>query len=139
MLVVEFAAAFVIILVLGYIVPAGRYYYCYHVRRGPENDGLRIQSRRPRPGQVWEEIRLSLGSIVIIAGVAMLLVEMYRAGWTSLYWPLTAYPLWYFPLSVFLCAVVHDTFFYWSHRFMHWRPVFPYFHLGHDHFVTPTP
>jgi lathosterol oxidase len=137
--VVEFAAAFVIILVLGYVVPAGRYYYFYHVRRGPEKAGLRIQTRRPRPGQVWEEIRMSIGSVAIFAGVAMLLVELTKAGWTSLYWPLSAYPLWYFPVSIFLCAVVHDTFFYWSHRFMHWRPVFPYFHLGHHHFVTPTP
>jgi len=40
---------------------------------------------------------------------------------------------------LFLCMVMHDTIFYWSHRFMHWRPVFPYFHRGHHRFVTPMP
>jgi len=139
MLIVEFAVAFLFILVLGYLVPAGRYYYWYHVRQTPATESLRIQRRRPPPGQVWQEMQLSLVTVVIFAAMATFLFELYKVGRTSLYWPLLARPLWYFPLSVFLCAVVHDTYFYWTHRFMHWRPVFPYFHLGHHRFVTPTP
>lgn len=41
MRVVEFVIAFVVILVLGYLVPAGRYYHWYHVRHSPENEALR--------------------------------------------------------------------------------------------------
>src|SRR5690606_27138845 len=37
------------------------------------------------------------------------------------------------------CMLLHDTYFYWTHRFMHWKPVFKYFHLGHHRSVSPTP
>src|SRR5262245_25255094 len=113
MLIIEFVVAFLFILVLGYLVPAGRFYYWYHVRRTPANESLRIQRRRPPPGQVWQEIRLSLVTVVIFAAMATLLFELFKAGRTSLYWPLYDRPLWYLPVSVFLCAAIHDTYFYW--------------------------
>lgn len=135
----EFAAIFVIILVLGYLAPAGRYYYWYYVRTRPENEKLRIQSRRPSKGQIWREVKMSLVTVLIFAIMATGLFELYKAGWTRVYLRLRDYPLWYFPASVFLCLVFHDTYFYWTHRFMHWRPVFKYFHHGHHTSVTPTP
>lgn len=139
MLAVEFLVAFLFILILGYIVPAGRYYYWYHLRHDPANDALRIQHRTATTKQIWREIQLSVVTVVVFAMVATILWQFYKAGRTSIYWPITERPLWYFPVSIFLCAIVHDTYFYWSHRFMHWRPVFPYFHLAHHRSVTPTP
>jgi sterol desaturase/sphingolipid hydroxylase (fatty acid hydroxylase superfamily) len=35
--------------------------------------------------------------------------------------------------------VIHDTYFYWTHRFMHWRPVFKYMHAAHHRSISPTP
>jgi sterol desaturase/sphingolipid hydroxylase (fatty acid hydroxylase superfamily) len=132
----EFAVIFAVILVLGYIVPCARYYYWYYVRPNPEQ---KIQARQPTRDQIRREVELSVLSIFIFSVMATMLVEMYKLGWTSIYWRFRDWPLWYFPVSVFLCMVAHDTFFYWSHRFMHWQPVFKYFHAGHHKSISPTP
>jgi sterol desaturase/sphingolipid hydroxylase (fatty acid hydroxylase superfamily) len=97
-----------------------------------------IQNRWPTHEGIQREIRLSLVTIAIFAAMGTVLYEMYLADLTSVYRPFSKYPI-YFPLSVLLCALLHDTYFYWTHRLMHWRPLFKYMHAGHHRSVTPTP
>lgn len=139
MLLVEFIGVFLFILVLGYLVPAGQFYYAYYVRRNPSKEQLRIQDRRPSREQVRREIRMSVISIVIFAVMGTGLVQLYKAGMTGIYRDIREYPLYYLPISFFLCLFFHDTYFYWTHRFMHWRPVFKYTHVGHHRSISPTP
>jgi lathosterol oxidase len=139
LLAMEFAASFAFILVLGYLLPAGQFYYLYHVRQSPQHEAQRIQHRRPTQGQIWREVRMSLVSILIFAIGATALIELYKAGHTSIYLRFSEYPLWYLPVSFALCLIFHDTFFYWSHRFMHWQPVFKHTHAGHHRSISPTP
>ena len=135
-LLFEFAAFFAFILLFGYLWPAGQFYYKYHVRA--RADRQPIQERRPTPAQIRREILLSIQTIVIFALGATVLYELYKAGKTSIYQPFYAYPI-YFPISIVLCLLAHDTYFYWTHRFMHWKPVFKYMHVGHHKSVSPTP
>lgn len=138
-LATEFAAIFLFILVFGYLLPCGQSYYAYFVRTDPEKERRRIQERRPTKRGIRREVKLSLQTIAIFSILGTGLFEMYKAGMTSIYRDITLYGLWYLPLSFFLCLVIHDTFFYWTHRFMHWRPVFKYFHAGHHKSVSPSP
>jgi sterol desaturase/sphingolipid hydroxylase (fatty acid hydroxylase superfamily) len=78
-------------------------------------------------------------TILIFAAMSTGLFEMYKAGHTSIYRNLRAYPLYYLPASLVISLFIHDAYFYWLHRFMHWRPVFKYLHLGHHLSVSPTP
>jgi sterol desaturase/sphingolipid hydroxylase (fatty acid hydroxylase superfamily) len=135
----QFVCIFLIILVFGYILPAGQLYVRYHVLRKPENEERRIQERRPTRAQTWREIRFSLLSIAIFAVMGTGLFHLWRAGWTAIYTNIREYPLWYLPVSFLLSLFVFDTYFYWLHRFMHWRPVFPYAHREHHRSVSPTP
>ena len=139
MLFVEFLGFFLFILIPGYIVPAGYFYYMYHVRHDPAHEPYRIQDRYPAPGQVRREIRMSLVTVCIFAVMATSLFQLYKAGHTSIYLKFHDYPFWYLPLSFALCLLVHDTYFYWTHRFMHWQPVFKYIHAGHHRSISPTP
>lgn len=138
-LILELAGCFLFILVLGYLLPAGKYYYWFYVRQGGGAGPGRIQDRWPSRQDVWREVRLSLQSIAIFALLSTVLVECYKAGYTRIYWRLGEYFPGYLFVSLALCIVIHDTYFYWTHRFMHWRPVFKYFHLGHHRSLTPTP
>jgi sterol desaturase/sphingolipid hydroxylase (fatty acid hydroxylase superfamily) len=138
-LILEFAGCFLFILVLGYLLPAGRYHYRYYVRGSAAHAPQRIQHRWASRKDVWREVKLSLVSILIFAALSTVLVECYKAGYTRVYWHFRDYPYGYFFVSVALCIVIHDTWFYWTHRFMHWRPVFKYFHAGHHRSLTPTP
>lgn len=140
MIALEFFGFFGFILVFGYLLPCGRLYRRYYLHPTPEQEQLRIQKhRRPTSEQIRREVRLSLVTILIFAVLSTGLFELYMAGKTSLYRPLNAYPLWYAPLSFILCLFLQDTYFYWTHRFMHWRPVFKYFHLAHHRSIAPTP
>jgi Delta7-sterol 5-desaturase len=139
MLMLEFVGLFAFILVFGYFLPAGQFYYRYNLGRSPEVESQRIQERLPVCGQIAREVKLSLVSIAIFAAMSTILLELYKAGKTSIYPHIHDYPLWYLPVSFCLCVFLDDTYFYWTHRFMHWRPVFKYFHMAHHRSITPTP
>ena len=91
------------------------------------------------PGQIRREIRMSLATVSIFALMSAGLFELYKAGHTSVYWNLHDYPLVYLPISFLAALFIHDTYFYWTHRFMHTRPVFKYIHVGHHRSISPTP
>ncbi|HEU0065283.1 MAG TPA: sterol desaturase family protein, partial [Flavisolibacter sp.] len=45
----------------------------------------------------------------------------------------------YFFLAFPLMFLIHDTYFYWTHRIMHHRKLFKAFHLVHHQSVNPSP
>ncbi|MCA3340753.1 MAG: sterol desaturase family protein [Roseomonas sp.] len=99
----------------------------------------RIQSRPLRAGQVRREIVYSLRAVAIFALYGLGLLAAYRAGWTALDPDLSAWP-WWWPAVSFLAAILlHDTWFYWIHRAMHLKGIFPLMHAQHHRSVTPTP
>src|SRR6266853_1534804 len=58
---------------------------------------------------------------------------------TQLYWNAAQYGWVYFWLSIPLMIVVHDAYFYWTHRLMHTRALFRTFHGVHHLSTNPTP
>ena len=60
------------------------------------------------------------------------------AGRTLIYTGWTDYPLWYLPVSLFLYLFLHDTWFYWTHRWMHRPAVFRVAHAVHHASRPPT-
>lgn len=139
-ILLAFLALFSFFLIPGYLLPAGYYYWLYHL---PASDAANrpqpLQSRRPTPGQVAREIKLSVLTVAIFAAMSTGVFVLYQHGWTKIYLHWNDYPLWYFFLSIVLCGFIFDTYFYWTHRLMHWRPIFKYVHLGHHRSVSPTP
>lgn len=45
----------------------------------------------------------------------------------------------YFSLSIPLSILVHDAYFYWTHRLMHWRPLYRIAHATHHRSTNPSP
>jgi Delta7-sterol 5-desaturase len=135
----EFTLILLFIVILGYLLPCGHSYYLYFVRMDEGKAKRRIQERRPTNESIRREIKMSIQSMLIFAVMGTGLFQMYKAGMTSIYWDTFAYPWYYIPISFILCFVIQDTVFYWTHRFMHWRPVFKYIHSGHHKSVSPSP
>src|SRR3546814_10666355 len=52
-------------------------------------------------------------------------------GWTLIHTRLSDYPLWWWPCSVLLYLLIHDTWFYWTHRWMHRPALFRRCHAVH--------
>lgn len=101
---------------------------------------------RVRPGlydgltpQIRREIGWSLLSAAIYGIPAGIIGWGWdRHGWTLVYSDWGAYPLWYLPLSLLLYLFLHDTWFYWTHRWMHRPRWFRLAHAVHHASRPPT-
>ena len=108
--------------------------------------GFAFATNRMRPGlyagmarQIRGEIGWSLASCVIYGIPAGLVAWGWQAhGWTLIYTDATARPLWWMPLSLGLYLFAHDTWFYWTHRWMHQPRLFRIAHAVHHASRPPT-
>ncbi|MXO68996.1 fatty acid hydroxylase family protein [Altererythrobacter marinus] len=103
-------------------------------------------TERVRPGlyaglapQIRREIGWSLLSAAIYGVPAGIVAwGWHERGWTLIYSDPQAYPLWAMPLSLFAYLFAHDTWFYWTHRWMHRPRPFRLAHAVHHASRPPT-
>jgi lathosterol oxidase len=103
-------------------------------------------TERVKPGfyaklgpQIRKEIGWSLASAAIYGAPAGVVAWGWQnLGWTRIYGNWTDYPLWYAPISVLAYLFAHDTWFYWTHRYMHRPRPFRIAHAVHHASRPPT-
>ena len=103
-------------------------------------------TRRVRPGlyqgldrQIRQELGWSLASAGIYGAPAGLVAWGWQQhGWTRIYTEVDAYPVWWLPVSLLVYLFLHDTWFYWTHRWMHRPRVFRLAHAVHHASKPPT-
>lgn len=125
------AGAMTLIVALRYLATSGAFAWATSKVRPGLYKGLEPQIRR--------EIGWSLASAAIYGIPAGLVAWGWQQlGWTRIYTDFGAYPLWYAPLSVLLYLFAHDTWFYWTHRWMHRPWLFRRAHAVHHASRPPT-
>ena len=127
------------IIAVRYMIISGLFYWLLWGRRADKVRAIKLMDADPKPGVVASEIRWSLLSSFIYAAPAALVIELWKVGGTAVYMDINAYPLWYLPVSVLLYLFLHDTYFYWTHRLMHLKRLFPIMHRVHHQSRPPTP
>jgi sterol desaturase/sphingolipid hydroxylase (fatty acid hydroxylase superfamily) len=108
--------------------------------------GFAWLTRRRAPGlyagqdrQIRREIFWSLASAGIYGAPAGLVAWGWQEhGWTRIYTDAAAYPLWWLPASVLVYLLLHDAWFYWTHRWMHRPALFRVAHAVHHASRPPT-
>jgi lathosterol oxidase len=134
---ITFVALFAII-ALRYFLVAGLFYWLLW-GRDPQNVlAHRLAKRSPERRVIFHEVSWSMVSSLIYAFPGAIVIEAWKAGHTALYTDMTAYGLWYLPVSIFLYLFLHDTFFYWTHRMMHHPKLFKRMHKTHHMSQNPT-
>lgn len=116
------------------------------VRYAAVSGGFAWLTRRQFPGlyagrdpQIRREIGWSLASAFIYGAPAGLLAWGWQEhGWTRVYTDVSAYPVWWLPVSVLLYLFLHDTWFYWTHRWMHRPAIYKRMHAVHHASRQPT-
>jgi sterol desaturase/sphingolipid hydroxylase (fatty acid hydroxylase superfamily) len=89
--------------------------------------------------QIRREIGWSLASAAIYGVPAGIVAWGWQnRGWTRIYTQVHAFPLWYLPLSILLYLLAHDTWFYWTHRWLHAPAPFRIAHAVHHASRPPT-
>ena len=125
------ALAMTVIVGVRYLLASGGFALATRLRHPGLYSGLDRQMRR--------EIGWSLASAAIYAVPAGVLAWGWQhRGWTRVYTDVHAMPLWYLPVSVFLYLALHDSWFYWTHRWMHRPRPFRLAHAVHHASRPPT-
>lgn len=101
---------------------------------------------RVRPGlyreqsrQIGREIGWSLVSCAITGIPSGIIAWGWRQhGWTRIYDDPASHGWWWLPLSLALYLFLYDTWFYWTHRWMHRPAVFRRVHAIHHASRPPT-
>lgn len=92
-----------------------------------------------RRAQIRGEIGWSLLSAVIYGVPAGVLAWGWQErGWTKIYSGAADYPLWWLPVSVLVYLILHDSWFYWTHRLLHRPRVYRAAHAVHHASRNPT-
>lgn len=122
-----------------YAVFAGGFYAVFYVWKKKSWFHKKIKQAYPANDKVWFEIKHSLISLLIFGLVGGIVIAMRDANLTLMYDDFSEYSLTYFFTSIILFIVLHDTYFYWTHRLMHHPKLFAKVHGVHHQSHNPTP
>jgi Delta7-sterol 5-desaturase len=123
--------AMIAIVAVRYLLTSGGFAWATHARR----PGLYAGQGR----QIRREIGWSLAAAAVYGAPAGLVGWAWAAkGWTRIYADPAVFPLWWLPLSVLVYLLLHDTWFYWTHRAMHRPVLFRSMHAVHHASRPPT-
>jgi len=99
----------------------------------------KIQLRFPVKKDYRREIIYSLVTMCIFAIIPTLILFTSFRNYTQFYKDIHQHSLLYFWLAFPLMFLIHDTYFYWTHRLMHHPKLFKLFHLVHHQSTNPSP
>ncbi len=122
-----------------YLLWAGMAWLFFYILFRRRWAARKIVPESPSPRAMGREIGFSLLTVVIYGAVGTLTILATTRGWTRLYFDLGAHSWAYFWMTIAITIVVHDTYFYWTHRLMHHPRLFRYFHRVHHFSTNPTP
>jgi Delta7-sterol 5-desaturase len=100
---------------------------------------IKIQQKFPRSAEVQQEVFHSLTTAAIFASMGFGVYFLRKMGFGSLYFNISDYGWGYYTCSIISLIVLHDTYFYWTHRLMHHPKLFKIFHKVHHRSHNPTP
>jgi lathosterol oxidase len=121
-----------------YLTMAGALWIVFYVVFRTALSHRRVAKRDPTRGQIVREILHSLRSIAIFGlvwGGTVLIARTFslhlfrgrELGWG------------WFLLTIVAMVLLHDAYFYWTHRLMHHRRLYRFFHHTHHLSTSPTP
>lgn len=99
----------------------------------------KIQSDYTSPAIIRHEISYSFFTLLIHSLAGAFVIFAYHHGYTLVYPEISDFGYWYFAISILLMIIMHDTYFYWTHRFMHLPKIYPKVHRVHHVSLNPSP
>ena len=135
---------FLVVTGLAFMVVIGRYFfiaglfyavfYLWFPRRWKQR---KINDRDYSTGQFRKEVKWSTITALIFALSAAFTVLLWQKGFTKVYTDISAMPVWWLPVSLVVAMVLHETYYYWVHRWMHHPKIFRVVHkVHHDSNIT---
>lgn len=123
--------------VFRYSLVAGIFHVVFYVIDPKGFRSRKIHKARRDPKQYRKEIFWSTFTSLLFAIAGALMVVMWQKGYTRIYEEIDAYGWWYLPVSFLIAALIHETYYYWLHRWMHKPKIYRLIHkVHHDSHIT---
>lgn len=132
------APRFFVLLVLYVVVAGGFHLAVWGLLKKPLAP-RKVQEGLPKKGRLLAECGHSLIVVFSMALFSFGSVFVMESGYSQVYRDVSEYGwgYWFFSLAVIILLM--DAFTYWTHRMMHHRRLFKYFHAIHHRSHHPTP
>jgi len=100
----------------------------------------KIQSTVPKNKDYLREVAYSISTILIFGLIILNVIGNPTVRpYTKIYDDISEHG-WLYYFAVFpVMLIIHDTYFYWTHRIMHHKSIFKIFHLVHHQSTNPSP
>ncbi len=120
-----------------YLLIAGLFYSVFYLWFPKKWQQRKINERAYKKDQFKKELKWSIVTALLFALAGSILVLLWQKGYTKVYLNITDYPAWWLPVSLFIALVLHETYYYWLHRWMHHPRIFRVVHkVHHDSNIT---
>ena len=131
-------AVLFVIVFLRYLLISSAFHYFIHVLFRTQLDQRILNHHRFSRSQMKSEILWSTVTSLIFAFSGVLMVVSWQKGWTQLYTSWDEYTWVWIPISFLIGLLLHDTYYYWLHRWMHQsRSIYLLVHkVHHDSIIT---
>ena len=127
------------VILLRYLILASLAFLIFYVIKKRSWIAKKIQRSLPANKDYFREIMYSLVTAVIFAIIGIVVFTKPVVQYTQVYFQLSDYGTAYFIFSIFFMILVHDTYFYWTHRWMHGKSVYRIVHRVHHLSTNPSP
>lgn len=131
--------ALFLLILLRYLIIALIAFLIFYVIWKSQRRYRKIQLKFPENKDYLRELGYSILTVIIFTAIGWLVFMTPLKNYTQVYWHVSDHSLGYFFFSVLLTLLVHDTYFYWTHRAMHHPLFFKVFHKVHHLSTNPSP
>ena len=121
------------------VVPAGAAFLALYVWKGNPLRRRKIQPGFAPSHEIRREVFYSLLTALIFAFNGVFIYVSMAQGWTLIYTHVADYGWLYGAFSLAATIVLHDAYFYWTHRLMHHPRLFHRVHRLHHESHSPSP
>ncbi len=130
---------FFIIITGRYFIVAGLFYVVFYIWFPKKFAGRKINSKGYKKNQLKIEVTWSMVTALIFSIAGTITVILWQKGFTKVYAGINEYGWFYLPLSLIVFMVLHETYYYWLHRWMHIPYVFKIVHRVHHNSNITSP
>jgi Delta7-sterol 5-desaturase len=126
-------------MVILYLFIAGSFYLLLYKWKKNPLAGKKFHLDEISAEQFRREIRLTSTTLIIFCFTGFVIGLLNQSGMTLLYFHNSAYGIVYFAFSILLMILMHDTYFYWTHRLLHLPGWYEKIHFSHHLSSNPNP
>lgn len=98
-----------------------------------------LYARFPNDADIRRELKYSFFTIIFIIAQTAAALLLKDLPFFKIYTDINEHGMSWYVSSFIIVFFAHDAYFYWTHRLMHLKRIFPYVHKIHHLSIHPTP